>query len=533
MSGHFSFPQISQHPPKRLFSLSPWTRTSAFAAAICLLTTPALAQSGTGDQPLSAIEWLSRSVELPATGEAPIATSATSPAVTVTTLARPSKDPIGLLPARVTGLPRDLWARSAEETLVALVRDERVDTIPVLQELLKVLMLAEADPPSDAGPDGALFLARVDKLLDLGALEQAKSLIEQATPDTPDLFRRWFDVALLTGTEDAACEAMQDSPAIAPTYPARIFCLARSGDWPLAALTLNTHRVLGDISEAEEALLSRFLDPELYEGEPPLDPPARVSPLTFRMHEAIGEPLITSRLPLAFAHADLRYTAPWKAQLEAAERLARHGAVSENVLLKHYTERTPAASGGIWERAAAIQAFDRAMTAGDAQAVADTLPAAWMAMHHARAETQFAKLYAEALQELNLTGSAASLAVEVGLLSPDYEEVALLAIERETNIDPFLTGLARGRPNPADAMSPAERAIAEAFQMAAPPEDIAALLDERKLGEALLRTLRLFDAAAEGDVRALGQGLGVLRRVGLEDTARRAALQHLLLPRAR
>jgi hypothetical protein len=415
--------------------------------------------------------------------------------------------------------------------LVALVRAERVDTLPALQEFLKVLMLAEADPPRGAGTDGALFLARVDKLLDLGALEPAKSLIEQATPDTPPLFRRWFDVALLTGTEDDACEVMRDTPSIAPTYPARIFCLARNGDWSAAALTLNTHRVLGDISPQEEALLSRFLDPELYEGEPPLTPPDRVSPLTFRMHEAIGEPLITTTLPLAFSHADLRFTTAWKSQLEAAERLARHGAVSENVLLKHYTARTPAASGGIWDRAEAIQRFDVAITARDPLGVTRTLPDAWAAMRQARAEIQFAKLYGDVLQTLPLSGDAALIALLVGLLSSDYEAVAIAAAETEAGFDPFLTGLARGLPLRRDATSPRAQAVFAAFSDARPPAQIQEMLDAGKLGEALLRTISLFDAGAEGDLRSVTDAIAVLRAVGLEDVARRAALQLMILDR--
>ena len=46
--------------------------------------------------------------------------------------------------------------------------------------------------------------------------------------------------------------------------------------------------------------------------------------------EAIGTPLPTAPLPLAFAHSDLRHTAGWKARIEAAERLVRTGAVSAN-----------------------------------------------------------------------------------------------------------------------------------------------------------------------------------------------------------
>ena len=456
---------------------------------------------------------------------------ATSPDVTVTPLDRLSKDPIGLLPPEVSGLPRSIWSASEEAVLVDLVRAERIDTLPVMQEFLKVLMLAEADPPLSANGEGALFLARVDKLLDLGALEPAQSLIEQANPDTGPLFRRWFDVALLTGTEDAACEAMRDTPSIAPTYSARIFCLARNGDWSAAALTLNTHRVLGDITPQEEALLSRFLDPELYEGEPPLAPPARVSPLTFRMHAAIGEPLITANLPLAFAHADLRSTTAWKSRLEAAERLARFGAVSENVLLKQYTARTPAASGGIWDRAAAIQRFDAAMTAADPDAVARSLPDAWAAMQQTRAEAQFAKLYGAALQELPLAGEAAVIAFEVGLLSPEYEAVAIAATEAEADFDPFLIGIARGVPQNLPADTPRALAIQEAFDSTPPPPELQNKVDDGKLGEALLRAIALFGAGSEGDLRSVTDALSLLRSVGLEDVARRAALQLMILDR--
>jgi hypothetical protein len=236
-------------------------------------------------------------------------------------------------------------------------------------------------------------------------------------------------------------------------------------------------------------------------------------------------------LPLAFAHADLRFTSPWKAQLEAAERLARHGAVSENVLLRHYTSRTPAASGGIWDRAAAMQRFDVAMLAGDAEAVAASLPQAWDAMRAARAEIQFAKLYGAALQDLPLRDDVAALAIEIGLLSPTYERVALNARQRNVDFDPFLEGVARGAPLIEDALSDRERAIAAAFNDPVIPDDIQLLIDQGKLGEALLIALQRFDAGSDGDLRALTTSLSVLRSVGLEDVARRAALQHLLLSR--
>ncbi|MFD1808953.1 hypothetical protein ACFSHQ_15025 [Gemmobacter lanyuensis] len=106
---------------------------------------------------------------------------------------------------------------------------ERTDTLPALQGLLLTLLLAEAEPPVDSGGRGVLLLARVDKLLAMGALDQALALTALAGPPTPDLFRRRFDIALLTGTEDAACEEMTAAPSWRP------HCPRASSVWPVRA----------------------------------------------------------------------------------------------------------------------------------------------------------------------------------------------------------------------------------------------------------------------------------------------------------
>lgn len=495
---------------------------------IALFAGPLAAQEGA---PLSAIDWLSQSVAI--TGpeapprprdEPPVAESALTPQVTTTPLDTASPDPVGLLTSATTGLPTSLWSGSSESTLITLIKAETMPSLPALQDFLTVLMLATADAPLGASPEGPLFLARVDKLLDMGALDQAQSLLEAATPDTPALFRRWFDVALLTGTEDAACEVMQTRPSVAPTYPARIFCLARSGDWNAAALTLNTNRVLGDITPEEEALLSRFLDPDLYEDEPDLPPPDRISPLVFRLREAVGQNLTTLSLPLAFAHADLRNTTGWKAQLEAAERLARNGALPANTLQGLFTSRTPSASGGVWDRVDAFQRFDVAVQSGDPGAVAATLPDAWAAMRENRAEVPFARLYAADLARLPLTGEAATLAVTIGLLSPDYEAVAQSA----TTGDDFLLSLARGTPT--GARGELAAAVQAGFSTP-PPDTLMTMARSNQLGEALLRIIATYNAGIAGDPPSVTEAIAFLRAVGLEDVARRSALQLLILKR--
>ena len=244
------------------------------AALLFLMTGPAWAEG-----PLSAIDWLSQSVTpvaqpvKPKPVEPPVTTGALPEDVAVTVLGGPNPDAVGLLSSRVTGLPRNLWGMGGVADIATLVTSERTDTLPALRQLLVTVLLAEADPPVDSGTGGTVLQVRVDKLLDLGALDQAEALIAAAGQGDAELFRRAFDVALLTGSEDRACKTMQATATLAPTFPARIFCLARSGDWNAAALSLRTGVALGQITPDEDALLARFLDADA-EGEDV--PPRRI-----------------------------------------------------------------------------------------------------------------------------------------------------------------------------------------------------------------------------------------------------------------
>lgn len=497
------------------------------------LALPGLAQSpdgapmGLADLPLAvAPDWLSDTITRP---HADIATSAMPPAVTVMPLGAVSLEAVGLLPSAITGLPRDLWGQTEPETLARLLLAQPVQGLPAIQRFTETIALAELDPPAIASGDGpVLFLARIDMLLSRGALDPAQALIERAGPTNPEVFRRWFDVSLLTGHADRACQAMEANPDIAPTLPARILCLARTGDWGAAALTLDTGTALGRITDPEADLIARFLDPELFEGEPPLPPDPALTPLAFQMRAAIGERPATTGLPLAFAHADLSDLAGWNAQLHAAERLVRSGAISAGQWLAIYTARVPAASGGVWDRVGALQRLDAAILAGDAVQAGARLAPAYAAMRQAGLEIAFADIYAEKLLRLPLTGETGLLARRVGLVSSLYETVAQNAVA-QTPAEAFAFAIARGQAaSPPPGSDLTAMAIAAAFAEDAPPHTYLWFLQNDRLGEALLRAaLVLSDPAHDPD--DITDALVLLRMVGLEDLARRTALQLLIL----
>lgn len=499
----------------------------------------ALPAPGLAEAPLSAIDWLSKSVATPASlprapvplTETPISKNVLPSTISMAPIGAPDVNALGLVPASRAGLPRSFWGKSASVDLARLMRAEPPDTIPAIQALLYSILIAELDPPTDTDPDGTLFLARIDKLLDLGALDPALSLLEMLNQPKPEPFRRWFDISLLLGDENHACSVMAKTPQIAPTFPARIFCLARGGDWNAAALSLRTGQTLGTIEPDMAALLSRFLDPELFEDQPDLPMPERPSPLVLRLMEAIGQPVATTTLPVAFAQADLRSNNGWKARIEAGERLSRMGAIPPNRLLGLYTEQKAAASGGVWERVKSVQALDSALGAHDKAAIAVALPAVWAQMQDRELEVPFADLFGARIAAAGLSGDTAALAFHIGLLSQNSETIALAHAPTDS-ADAFLAGLARGDVSGKIAPDQLGVAIQAAFaDKAAPGENLALLLSDGKLGEAVLKAMNKVASGASGDLRDVTEGLALLRQVGLENTARHAALELLLLER--
>jgi hypothetical protein len=501
-----------------------------------LLTGPVLAQetgSAALSDPISGIDWLSESIrpgnQLVVPKSQQSVEGVFTDVISVTSLDLVQKDAVGLLPPEVSGLPRNFWSDSPPDKLRSLLRPHFPEALPEVSALFHRILIAELDAPAGSGKEADLLLARLDHLLEAGALDQADALIERAGPTEPALFRRWFDISLLTQRAERACVQMLATPSFAPTLPARVFCLARRGDWNAAALTLATGEALGRITTAEADLLTWFLDPVLFEGEPDLPAPARMTPLIFTMREAIGQTRSGPSLPLAFLHGDLKNQNGWKNRLSAAERLAREHAVSPDFLLNIYLEGAASASGGVWARVEAIQRLTAALNAGEPGEISQALTVAYAEMAAARLEFVLAELFAGDLAGVALRGQDREIQMKLALLHPDFSTLAD-ALVPDTPQQKFLLDIATGR-----QLAPQSDAIAsairDAFEGAAVSGPTADLLAKGRVGEAVLQALHMLMDPAPSDPNRIRTALFTLRQAGLEQEARRIALQILILDR--
>lgn len=484
-------------------------------AAVLLLSLSGLSRSGAvaaQDDPLSAIPWLSLPSEAPARRGA-VETVEVGPLAGGDAV-------VGLVPAQLAGLAQDTWTGSEPGRLVASLGALPVHAPPALQDVARALMLAELPAPGGS----AVLRARVDALVARGAVDAAGALLDLSGHD-PATFQRRFDLALLAGDDDAVCAAFRADPSLLSDPAARAWCLMRGGDWAAAWLTAETGRATARLDPEAAEIAFRFLDPDLFEGAPPPDAPARMTPVLYRMLDGIGETPPSRGLGLAYATADLRPTMGWKARVEAGERLARAGTLDPNALLDLYTQGRPSASGGVWDRAAAVQALEAALASGEdveaaARVVLERLGPNGLAV-------PVAKGLADGLRRAVRDGHGGDAAMRLALLSGDGAGAAAVAARAPE--DPALSRAA------AVARGGVPEATGDAFAdavltglRAPPPPRITRMIAQGRMGEALLDVVESLAEGRHADPGAVADGLATLRAAGQGEAARRLAVQLLL-----
>lgn len=501
------------------------------------------------EAPRSAIPWLSDILgegALAGAGEVPLGIGGRPDAVIpfsptqiqTSALDQPLLDGAGLLEPSETGLPADLWQGTSALRVRRLIEDRRPTGVPAARELFRAILLARVTPPVGSSPENRVLLARTDVLMDSGMLDEAEALLASGPVTEQALFRRAFDIGLLTDRSDARCAELRAAPGLSPTLPARVYCLARLGDWDAAALTLNLGRDLGTISAAEQDLLERFLDPGAFEDAPIGPPPSTLTTIEFVLREAIGLPRPTASLPLAFLALDAADEAPLKARIEARERLVREGAIPPGPLFEAYRDGAPAASGGVWDRMAAVRDLDRAFATADVAAVFAQLPDVDGRFADLGLRKAFAQIFARQLAALpqdDASSQQRRLVAELLLLAGDHEAALKWLPNNNDPAGNYLRAVASDaattlRPQ---TLPPILSAARRGLVAVAPPSEHAALIDTLiqagARGEALVRTLDLLEGGIEVDPGDLTDALYLLRAAGQEAVARQVAIETILL----
>ena len=485
-----------------------------------LLASPMAAQT-----PLSAIDWLSKAnskfqrsileiknVDVEKTND-----------IQVSTLNSNEYQAIGLLPIYVTGIPTTIWRNSSFDDLEYSFKTMPTFSYSPIQELVYSLLLAEARPPLNEPSRYAFLEVRLDKLLNYGAVDPAIALVERASPVPERMIPQLFDISLLSSNNFPICEPVFQNTENRELQAELIYCYARKGDWLTAHLILQTEKVLGDLTDREISLLSRYLEVDFnVDLTALLPPPESITPLEYRLYEAIGEPIPAEYLSIQFSQSDLSGENGWRAQVIAAERLSLTGAIPENQILGIYTNHSPGASGGMWDRIKVINNLDVALD--DKENLEESFQDAWKVFKQTNQLTVFAKLFGLRVFEENLSPKSKKIAANLLLLTNNFR-----ITEGYWDPSDIRFGLTAGDFSNVKVSDETEKIILQIFTEPSMPFLVEQKLNQGKLGEVILNALLQFELGIEGSLKDFSESLSTLNLIGLETTARRAALTHLVL----
>ena len=484
-----------------------------------------LASSLAAQSPLSAIDWLSKenskfqrsilnikNVDVEKTND-----------IQVSTLNSNEYQSIGLLPIYVTGIPTTIWRNSNFDDLDYSIKTMPTFSYSPIQELVYSLLLAEARPPLNEPSRYDFLEVRLKKLLNYGAVDPAIALIERASPVPERMISLLFDISLLSSNNFPICDPVFQNTEIKNLQAELIYCYARKGDWLTAHLILRTQEVLGDLTAHEISLLDRFLEVDFnVDLNALLPPPESITPLEYRLYEAIGEPIPAEYLPIQYSQSDLTGENGWRAQVIAAERLSLTGAIPENQILGIYTNHSPGVSGGMWDRVKVIKDLDAALDGREN--FEEYFQDAWKVFKQTNQLTVFAKLFGLRVFEETLSPKSKEIAANLLLLTNNFK-----LTEGYWDSSDIRFGLTTGDFSRVTVLDETEKIILQIFTEPSMPFLVEQKLNQGKLGEVILNALLQFEMGIEGNLKDLSESLSTLNLIGLETTARRAALTHLVL----
>lgn len=494
--------------------------------------------------PLSAIDWLTESLNDPPNFDPQREDELLRPPVTqqvfiTNGLSAASPDSIGLLAPSVTGFSANLWGGASTRTVARQIRNFPLNGVPEAKNLFRRILLAQANPTFDVTGHGQILQARLERLFEIGALDAAEALTAQIISPTPEFFALAFKVAILTDRTTQICDALKAAPALSNDLSTRVYCLARGGDWNAAAITLSLGAGIGAIEPEREDILIRYLDPELFEGEPDPIAPNPMKTMDFVLREAVFLPRPSSAIPLPYLYRDIGLRAPLRARIEASERLVRAGSLPSSLLFAAYRTGEAASSGGVWGRKEAVQRLDAALESGKSKRIAAAIIETAKVLGDAGLLVAMAEEYGPNLVGLEYSQKYADAATTIldllhlaNIMSVEWEHHGTLN-EHQLLAQKLVTQAPLNEYIPESAI-----ALAVVRGLAGqPPEtnrarNLLSLLEAGNQGATILRALQLLSNGADTDPASIRAGLFILSAAGQSTAARKIAIQILLLPKA-
>tara|TARA_A100001011_G_scaffold263851_1_gene272476 strand:+ start:95 stop:1732 length:1638 start_codon:yes stop_codon:yes gene_type:complete len=511
------------------------------------------------NQPMSAIDWLGEKINDPPDfytfpREKNGLDEESNIEIQVNQLPGVSKNSIGIFGGIRLGLPVDIWSGEYETSIAYEIEAIPPSKLFRLNRFLKRVLLVEADPPIidlKEKYSGKLFLkARISKLISMGALDDAEELLKSANPTRDTiLLDLWAEVSFLTERLDDFCNTILKvhKSDMFPAY--RVICLARSGDWNAAALTLATYSSMEKIDTDLEILLINYLDHEAELEIKNKELCLKDIPVLVYLCNFSGIKAYKNTLPIEFLYNNLSRSSSLRARIIASEELVRSGALDPNILFANYKIKQASTSGGVWARVRLVQELDKKLNHLDAP-LPDLLEILLLTIQEFKESgllTQFAHVYGKKIQKIKLNQFsfenqekiiAFLLLSRIDLPYSRGDELLNSTVSTANKLSISSLGWSKNKKVfktfQVDQSTLLNKVVLDASTGSFPKsrkstDEILKLLSQNRTGIVLLKALGLIASGYQSDLLDLQIGLASLVRLGLLEEFKNIASEILIL----
>ncbi len=247
---------------------------------------------------------------------------------------------IGIISAENTTFPANLWNRSDESVLAKKITEIPELKLASANKIFKRLLILDAEPPINTIGNknmGSIFLiSRVDRLIEMGAIDEAETILDYIKNPNYDLLRRKIDIASITGRLQETCKKIRRHFNSSDILKFKIICLAREGDWNAAAILLSVGSTLKLFSSTEKKLLLNFLDPEINIKIAEEEIKENLSPINFYLFLSRGSIFHSKDLSPKYAYTLSSSGNSLMERIQSSEKLVKNFSMNSHHLFSLY-----------------------------------------------------------------------------------------------------------------------------------------------------------------------------------------------------
>lgn len=420
-------------------------------------------------------------------------------------------------------LPYYYWSWSKIEDLTSKIDSIYFEPKAQLRELIVSVLTSEMPANIEIPKEANLYIARLNKLIELGQYKEAQIFINNNDPNLTLSYQQQFELNLLKGNDTLACSQFKIEGTNNNTLKQKVYCLNHEGKQSEAKIVFETAKILNKIEEYDAFIIELLLNSKKFAQSYKIDNKNNLSILDYIILQKSDVKIEGRSIPTSFFFYNFSETYNIEEKLIISERLAKFGIISNLQLFRIYKESDTINDTALIKRKKCINELELAISEQSSDDIRQNLAKCLTLFQKIGLSSNFSKYYRTiVLAEVN-TGWESPTSVKMRLLAKDYSSLKI-ALTENSNFN-SAQSIARNNFTKLNSLTEFEKSIIEAFEESKYKAQNASLIDQGKIGEVILSSIILLESE---DLKEIQNGLIGLIQAGLTDIAKDIAIRLLI-----